>query len=380
VLDEDKVQRINALDGGDYPVLSVYLGFRPGEPAGVAARLKELLGPIRRETETMDRDAAMSVKADVDAVLDMAERLVPDSGNGLALFRCAGIGFAEQLKLPARVRDRAVLDTTAYTRPLTAIREYFRRFCAVVIERRRASIFQFYLGELTTWEEMWEEEVRKANFGGFAGYEEQRVRSRTGEIAARHYRDVAARLVDLSADPGFDLLLIGGPQEHVEGLRSALRPDLSQRLAGTFGIDPNTMTPAIVRDHCHRLAADWDAARERAAVGELMDKVGAGGAATAGVEATLQAVNQRAVHTLYLQAGHAMPGAVCTDCGWLDPDVATAQCPACGEAMRRVPDLLDAMADSVRSAGGTVQNILAETPLTDHQVGADLRFRVNAAV
>ena len=84
--------------------------------------------------------------------------------------------------------------------------------------------------------------------------------------------------------------------------------------------------------------------------------------------------------SLFLQAGASMRGAACTECGWLSRESGTGDCPVCAGAMRQVPDLLDAMAQAVRSAGGAVQNILAETPLAAHQVGADLRFKVTATV
>jgi hypothetical protein len=41
-----------------------------------------------------------------------------------------------------------------------------------------------------------------------------------------------------------------------------------------------------------------------------------------------------------------------------------------------VPDLLDAMASAVRKSGGSVQNVITETPLVTYEVGAVLRFAV----
>ena len=65
------------------------------------------------------------------------------------------------------------------------------------------------------------------------------MRSHADEVAARHYREIAARLSELErAEPGFDLLIVGGPDEHVAGLVDTIHPDLAKRLAGTFTIDP----------------------------------------------------------------------------------------------------------------------------------------------
>jgi peptide chain release factor subunit 1 len=245
----------------------------------------------------------------------------------------------------------------------------------VVIGRRKASIFRFRMGELETWEEMAEEEVRKQNYGGFSGYEEGKTRNRAEEIAHRHYRDTAQRLRDLDQEEPFDLLLIGGPADHVDGLTEALDASLRSKLAGTFAIDPGTMTPAAVRSQCEELSAAYDRRHEAEVVAGLLDRAGSSPLAAVGVDAVLGAINQRAVAELVVQGVSTTPGRRCSDCGWLVTGNG-ALCPACGEGMRAVPDLLDAMASAVRKSGGSVQNVITETPLITHEVGAVLRYAV----
>jgi hypothetical protein len=44
--------------------------------------------------------------------------------------------------------------------------------------------------------------------------------------------------------------------------------------------------------------------------------------------------------------------------------------------MRPVPDLVDALAESARADGGSVRYLMADSSLSDHGVGAIVRFPV----
>jgi peptide chain release factor subunit 1 len=375
VLTPDTIERIRGFESAGYPVLSVYVGLARGMGAlrGVAPKLKEQLLPLREVAAQMDREPGMSLRRDIEAVLALEDRIATDPGSGVAIFRCDAAGYEEYLSLPAPVRDRAVVDTAPYIRPLDTIVEYFHRYCAVVIDRRLASIFQFYQDELESWEEMAPEEVRKSNYGGFAGYSERKVRARAESIALRHYRDTAARLYQLHKERGFDLILVGGPAEHVDGLINELNFELKVKVAGTFAIDLNTMTPAIVHEHCRRISADHDRREEERLVAQLVDAAKSGGLATLGLEPVRRAVNARAVATLVIQAGNAVPGAVCVD-EWLVADADSEECADHGGRERMAPDIFDALATAVRRAGGEVRHVLADTKLAEHEVGAFLRF------
>ncbi len=372
---QQMVDELRTFDGRDYPVLSLYLGLPPGADArrSLAARLKDLLQPVRQLGETLPREQAKSLRGDVTSVLGMESRLAAELGHGLAVFSSSGNGFLEYTTLPLRVRDRAVVDDSPYVRPLDAVLEESARYCAVVLDKRRAEIFHFYMGELELWEQRNEEELRKSNFGGFAGYDERRVRTHAAEVASRHYRDAAGRLLELHRDPGFDLLLIGGQHENVDGLVGVLHPQVAATLAGTFTIDTHTSTPALVLEHCRALAARHDAAAKSELVDQIIDTAKGGGLAILGLEDAVAAANQRAVETLAVDTRFSVPGERCSSCGWLALD-GEGSCPACGNATRRIPDLIDAVAIAVRSAGGTVKHVLHESPLAGYQVGAKVRF------
>lgn len=375
-MSREAADRLRVFDGGGYPVLSVYLGLRPGYGtlAELPTRLKELLADIFSEAMELPRPHRMSLRADVDAVYDSGGRVAADLGRGVAIFRCSGAGLDEYLSLPGPVRDRAVVDSTPYLRPLDAVIETDQRILAVVPERRRATLLRFHMGRTEELAGIAEEEIRKRNWGGFSGYEERRVRSRADGVAARHYRAVARRITELARRDAFDVLTIGGQAGHVEGLVARLPTEVGEALAGTFVVDPRTMTPAVVKEHAERVADHHLRERDDAAATRLVDLARSGGPAAYGMDEVLAAVNRRAVETVLVQGARTAPGAVCTNCGWVVA-TPTDSCPSCSGLLRPVPDVLDAMAEAVLAAGGSVRHLVHETPLVGHEVGAMLRYR-----
>jgi len=364
------------MDTRGFPVLSVYVNLQPGPESlrTVPARMKDLLAGVEEASEALPRSHRLSLREDAAILEHDIGRFGADLGHGVAIFRSNGAGIDQQFVLPGPVRDRAVIDAGPYLRPLEAMVEHYPHYCVAVVERRFASIFRFSMDELETWEEMRDEEIRKSNYGGFAGYEEQRVRARADEVVSRHYRVVAGRLTELKRlDGGFDLLILGGPAPHVEGTIEALPPDVAPLVAGTFTLDPGTMTPATVRDHARRVAATWEAREEQRLITDLLDTASSGGRAVLGFDEVCPVVNQRAVDILYVQAGDTTPGTVCTGCGRVSRDVEPV-CRVCGEPTLPVPDVIDRLSELVRAAGGRVRHILHPGPLSEFEIGAQLRY------
>ncbi len=383
MLEQATVDRLRGLDGQGLPVLSVYLGLEPGPGTlrSIPTRLKDMLSDIKDGVDQLPRDQRMSLRSDIEALSKASTSFASDLGRGVAIFKSSGAGIDEHIGLPGPVRDRAVVDGYPYLRPLEAMLDHYRRFCVAIVDARFASIFRFRMDRLETWEEMrssamGEEDFRKANYGGFSGYDERRVRAHADELLVKHYREIATRLDDLfDEEPGYDLLIIGGPEVHSAGVVDVLPPPLTKCLAGTFVIDPHTMTAATVLEHSKRVAQTYEADEQRRLVGRLMDAAAANGAAVIGIGRSTEAANQRAVETLVVQADRTSPGTVCGNCGWIAGPTESV-CKACGHEPAWVPDIIDALGDSVRTNGGRIQHVIVETKLADEEVGAFLRYQV----
>jgi peptide subunit release factor 1 (eRF1) len=379
VLTPDVLERLRAVENGQHPVLSLYLGLRPeiGELRSLPARLKELLAPMRATLDGLPRPQAMSLRADIDSILAMTDRIGSDLGRGVAIFRSSGDGLDEYVSLPVSMRDRALVGVRPYLQPVDALLERLRPYAIVVVERGQSTFFRTQLGKVAPWGVIEDEALRKANYGGFAGYDERRTRAHADTLAQRHYRETAERLRTHLDAGRFELLAIGGSAEHIDGLVAELAPPVVERLVGTFTIDPHTMTSATVAPHYERLAAEHEQTHETEIVIDLMERHGNGRPAALGLAAVLEAVNQRAVDSLVLRGGPTLGGGRCTECGWLTEDDG-GSCAVCGHAVVAVADLLDEMAVAVRAASGRVEHILGDAPMGEHRIGARLRFAVSS--
>jgi len=379
VLDRSTIDRLRDIDTGGMPVLSVYLnvGKDLGDLRTVPAHLKAALRPVRdlADSGSLEAAAVRSLKADLDAALAAADGAASDRGGSMALFLCDAAGVSERVSLPGPVRDRAIVDRTPYLGPLEAMLAHFRRYCAVVADRRTASIYRFGMGELQAWEVIGEEEVRKDNYGGFDGREERGVRAHAGVVARRLFQATADRVATLLRDGEFDLLMIGGNPANVDGVVAELAPDVLPTLAGTFTVDPRTTSPADVLAKCSECAAAHEDVVAAGEVAALIEASGPGGRAVLGIDGVIAAANQRAVARLIVGATGTESGVACAECGWLARH--GSLCGFCGEATVPMPDLADGIAEKARADGSDVQYVLGETALGDAQVGALLRFPVS---
>jgi len=377
LLDRSTIDRLRSFDTAGQPILSLYLGLEPDRDQlrSITTRLKALVHPLRDQLGGDVPEGEMrALHRDLDEALGMASRIGVDLGRGAAIFLCSGAGLNEHLNLPVRVRDRAVVDVSPYLGPLEAILDRFHRYCAIVIDRRIASVYRFHLGVLESWEVFAEEEVRKDNFGGFEGFAERRVRAHAETVARRLFRAAAARIAELWRDEAFDLLAIGGSQANIDALVDELAPDLLSRLAGTFVIDPHTASPMEIRDRCREVAAAFDCRADEEYVANLMEAAGSRGRGVLGLDRVLDAANQKAIERLLVDAKETLPGVACTNCDWLARS--GDECAACGAKTRAVADLFDAVAERARADGGSVRYLVAETLLTEIEIGATVRFAV----
>lgn len=378
MLTQETVDRIRRFRGNSFPVLSVYLNLQPEftEHLTVHARLTDVLRPALAALASLDHRAAESLERDIETVYELRKRIESDTGHAVAIFACAGRDLLEYISMPRRAWDVAVVGAKPYVRPLDAVLDEFHRYCAVVVDRRRAQVYEFYMGELESWHETIEEGERISNFGGWYGLEEYGVRNRAEETAHRHYRETVKLIKELFDERRFKLLLLGGHKGSVGEFAPFLPAWLERRVAGTFIVDPHTATTAIVRAHCEGLEEAYERALERRAVEELVtqtfglnDNTRRG---AIGLHATLDAINARAVDVLLVDASATVPGVVCEACGWLG--VEEAACAMCGAATSASRDIVGESARRVIEDGGGVEHVFAETSLRGSVVGALLRY------
>lgn len=377
----DTVDRLLRFRSGDAPVLSVYVAVPsdPGALRSVEPRLHSMLKAARAlaNSDQLTHTSKQSLRADVARVMDIAGRASALQGRAVAVFACDQEKLYEEVVLPRLVRDRVEVDATPYLRPLLAVLDESHRYCVVVVERNRAWMYVFQMGELLECTEGRGWEPRKRDFaGGWHGYKERNVHNRAAHLARRHFHETANSVDDLVQRTGAELVIVGGHEETVAEFQPFLPHHLQSRVTGTFIIDPHTMSPGRVREHAEQVVDSYERDEETRLVAEALDRVGAHGLGAAGLDWCLDAATAEAIQLLLVHDDEVVPGRVCDNCGWLGLE--GAECPVCGQRVRETPDVIDEMVAAVIDASGRVEHVYAETPLAQHLVAAFLRFPVPA--
>jgi Bacterial archaeo-eukaryotic release factor family 10 len=371
----EMIDRVTQFDGGKLPVVSVYVGLdaQPQERRSVSTRTSSLLHNIRpmAKDHSLDREVRLSVRGDVERIETELTQERPKPG-AVAVFSCSGKDFYEEIELPRRVRDRIMVDATPWVRPLLAVLDEYHRTCILILDKEMSRTWELYQEELNETSEVLDRALRKPDYAGWHGLEEYRVRNKEEELAKKHFRKVATVLDDFYRAGRFDLLAIGGHDHEVPVFQEFLPQRLRGSMAGTFTIDPQTTTLGDIRASAEAVIDQYERNEDRNGVAEVFEKAAARGNAVVGLERSLWAGSVAAIQRLLIQEDATAPGVVCDESGWLAESGDT--CIICGQPTRKTVDVIDELAQAVIDNGGTVEHVIADTPLRDYVAAADLRY------
>ena len=372
MLQVETVDHILRMRGGGLPVLSLYARFDVDNRRAFPSRVNEQLHEVRVLTEGswLDRDARLSLRGDVARIEEAVaqERLHPQA---VAFFSCSGRGLFEEVELPRPIRDRNVIDETAWVRPLLAVLDEYHRCRVVVVDRGRARFFDLYQDEMIECgAPLRGRTLRKPDYA--AGMREHTTRNKAEQLTKRHYRAVAERLDEEARARRFDIVAVGGHEHEVPEFLAHLPRSVRERVAGTFAVHPREDDLGTIRGRAEAIVQGYERAEEQRLVAEALERAAAGGLAVTGLRDCLWGASVAAVGQLLVQDGYEQAGAVCDTDGYLT--VSGVQCPICGRALRRTPDVLDELVQSVIDEGGGVEHVTADTALREHVTAATLRF------
>jgi hypothetical protein len=369
----ETIDRVSHFHGGDLPVVSLYLGLDVDrrDLRSLPTRAASLMHDIRPMTEDpeLPREARLSLRGDLDRIEGELREGRRKSG-AVAIFSCSGRELYEQIELPRRVRDRIVVDPTPWVRPMLAVLDEFHRTCVLVVDGEKARTWELYQDEIIETSEILDRTLRKPEYSD--RYDKEERDRNEAEGLRRHFRKVAGAMDRFYRAGRFELLVIGGQDHEVPVFEGYLPHNVRGSVTGTFSIDPRTATVADIQAGAGAVVDRYERDEEQRWVTEVLEKHAMGRPAAVGVEHCLWAGSVAAIQRLLIHDDTAVPGVVCDESGWLGESGDT--CPVCGQSPRKTDDVLDELAQLVIDTSGGVEHVLADTPLRDHLVAADLRF------
>ncbi|REF38106.1 hypothetical protein [Thermasporomyces composti] len=375
MIDAKQVIRLLQYNDPDNVLLSVHLSV-PAEVPGLremSVRLDSMLGALDAPA---DHRARMALAAEVEAIRSAVTEHARDwLGHGVAIYNSAALGFHEEVAVATPLPDRVVLGRRPYVRLLLSALAHVKPYFVVVVDRRQAWLYRVEGHAIERLSRLVDEGVRDSSYGGWAGFEEYRVRNRAWELARKHYRSTAATLDSLLKDNDREFV-VGGNEVNIVEFIDLLPHPLRERVAGTFVVDPHTMTAGDLRLLSGRALAERRARYEARLRADLSDWA-ASGLAVTDLQRCAEMVTQALVDLLIVIGDEEIPGWVCDSTG--DILVDQPVCPTCGQRARRLEDVIDEMVARVVSLGGRVEFLSGPgRPGEDGRpiVGARLRHRL----
>src|SRR4051812_10131868 len=157
-----------------------------------AILLKDLVREAQRDADKNGRNGG--AKADLDRILELAERLHGNGGRAKAIFASAKDNVWHEFDLPPRlVETRLFVNSRFHLRPLTAIADVLPRLLIAVADKTKARFFELWMDEIRELEQqrMTNEITRRGRSDGFAGYEAGHAERHVGNEAMHFYKEIA---------------------------------------------------------------------------------------------------------------------------------------------------------------------------------------------
>ncbi len=380
-------------------VLSVYLDTSVHRIQGQAYLLafREGCRTIRANLDTAPRPEQKAFEAAAEqATHYLTHEFVPRH-PGLALFASADSGYFFAVPIPQQPADSVTWAPEPQLAPLEEALDDFERIAVALVDKQQARLFSVYLGEIQEEREFesevtgkrapgdWPRRTRpsgpqegrqipgKQGITVWAGMAQDRQKRRHYEHARQHLRRTAHELMEILNARPFDRLILAGPEEATVLLEEDLPRPLRGRLSGRMTLPVTASEPEVLRATLQE-AEEIERRVELDMVNQLIEAATTP-RAELGLAATLDALADARVHTLFLADSFSAAGAECPNCGRLAGE--SGRCPACGDSEMTPIQLRERMIDQAVAQGARIEIVSgpAAAALAEHGgVGAYTRF------
>lgn len=383
----------------DAGVLSVYLDTSVHRIQGQAYLLafREACRTIRTDLDTANRPEQKAFEAAAEQATDYLAHEFAPRHPGLALFTSADSGYFFAVPIPQQPTDTVTWAPEPELAPLEEALDDFERIAVALIDKQSARLFTVYLGVIQEEREFESEVTGKRAPGDWprrtrpsgpqegrqipgkhgiivwAGMAQDRQKRRHYEHARQHFRRTAHKLMEVLNARPFDRLILAGPEEATVLLEEDLPRPLRGRLSGRLTLPVTASEPEVLQATLQEAEA-IERRVELDMVNQLIEAATTP-RAELGLAATLDALADSRVHTLFLTDTLSAAGTECPACGRLSGE--RSRCPACGEAVTTPVELRERMVDHAVAQGARIEIVsgAAATVLSEHGgVGAYTRF------
>lgn len=374
-----QIERLLKLSKNDLPIVSLYLSLNSTKRSHKETinTLRKLIKEVRNRLgdKGLAAEQEHSVRGDIRNIENrIFPKLTDKSKKGICAFACSDDGLFEIMELPSSPLDTMLVERSPYLRPLLDIISEHKRFGVLLVDRRRARLFEVFAGDIFEHKEIFDDVPPKVKVAGWYGLEERKIERSIDKKVAEHLKHTAEETFRTFRHNHFDYLILGTHSEMRPYVESFLHSYIREHIVGYLDYGPEAERERVLDDAMKM---------ERGVINQghtvLLDDLFARGNKTSafGLGNVIKAVNIGAVGTLLVDANFTQPGTFCSSCGYLS---ATAQngdsCPICANILLKTEDVVHEIVKTAVSHGSEVHHIKDKRLAENGKIGAILRFPV----
>src|SRR5205085_3298946 len=134
---------------------------------------------------------------DLQRILALAETLVNNHARGKALFACAALGIWQEFEIPVHpFRTQLIVNRRFHLRPLAMALASMPQTCILLIDRKRARIFELIGNAIRQTDDIFDDLPRRGRSDGFAGYDAGHVERHLENEAMHHVKRALERVLE----------------------------------------------------------------------------------------------------------------------------------------------------------------------------------------
>lgn len=320
--------------------------FQPSTPRNKAHKedtilIKDLAREATRALES--KEEKEGVRADIERIVRLSRELRSNGTHAKAVFACAQQNIWQEHDLPPTLNGTQIfVDRHFHLKPLAHLLGASPLLAIVLLDRHRARIFDFRLGELTEREDLFHPLTRRGRSDGFAGYEGGHAQRRVEDEVRQHFKNIAENLKELMDKGIFEKWILACQDAHRSLFEPQLHPYVGQALIGRFHADLAHATRDQIKSHAEQILERWQADRRRELVEQVLDHARSNGRGVTGLRRVLRSLELGEVQTLLIGENLQAHAVECTGCGHIDAHL-VSYCPVCGRATQEIVDVGEAI-------------------------------------
>lgn len=347
-LDADHLSELAAIESSDAPVLSLFMPLTPEMRTadGWQIMFKDLAKEaIKRLNGAYD---PADVRRELDRVEAALQGGLPRTGRGLAFYACEPLGLFRQFGLAIETPAQTYVDRRPYVRPLVRIRDEHDRFGIILLSQKN---HRFFFSQIGLVEEVFGLDGREILTADYQTKDQRQGKQQEYRKEQAHRAAHAAKL--LTEELGVRHLIYAAPEDMEAPFLDALDQATRQRVAASFPCDIHA-TPAEVATKAEPIQREVEEREELETISQANELLTT--RAVAGLEDTVDMLNQQRVQTLILDDDLRIPGGVDRVTGMLTTqNEGTME--ATGNEIMPQEDIFELMMESALAQGSTIELI-----------------------